>query len=362
MTQPFPSDLKALTSLRFIAALWVVVFHFLPYVGLNGGEFPLFDKGYLGVDFFFILSGFILAHVYRAPLMAGTYSHFAFLQRRVARIYPMHVTMLAFFVVLALAAPRLGLTMESAERYDFSKIPEQLLMVHAWWSPGSEFNYPSWSISAEFFAYICFPVVMLLSRRPWLMVIAGLVAVFGWYVLAYQLTGRVSTHQFDGALMRIMPEFLLGAGLREVMDRRRVWLAGHVWSLPAAAVLTITLACFAAPDWTILAGLILVVVCGAERARSERVGLLEHQANLYLGEISYALYMVHVAVGMAFFFAAEKLFGVQTTFTATAALLLVASLIASTLIAAAAERLIERPGRRLIASLGRRRSRVTARG
>ncbi len=352
--QPFPQDLKALTSLRFWAALWVVLFHFLPYAADWGPASSLLGKGYLGVDFFFVLSGFVLAHVYGAELKEGRYSHPRFLVKRIARIYPMHIATLAFFVVLALAAPIAGLVLDSAARYDFSKIPSQLLLVHAWIGTGEEFNYPSWSISAEFFAYLCFPLVMLLAGRPRLMMFAGLAAVFGWYFGAILVTGRQSTWLNDWQIMRIMPEFLLGAGLRQFMGIQRLPLLGHRHAVGAATLAVIVSALMDAPDWLMIALLIVLLAAAAERARSGATGLLETRASLYLGEISYALYMVHVAVGMVWFELTRRVLGPESVAGALGLGLVAGAVVLAILAAAAGEHLIERPGRRLITSLASR--------
>ena len=66
----YPQELKPLTSLRFIAAFWVLLYHFKDHLGLDLGRFGLVAHGYLGVDLFFILSGFILAHVYLGEVEA----------------------------------------------------------------------------------------------------------------------------------------------------------------------------------------------------------------------------------------------------------------------------------------------------
>ncbi len=350
----FPKDLKALTSLRFWAALWVVLFHFMPYAEGWGSAGALLGKGYLGVDFFFVLSGFVLAHVYGDELRAGAYRHSRFIVKRIARIYPMHIAMLAFFLALALAAPALGLILDSAERYDFTKIPQQLLLVHAWVGSGEEFNYPSWSISAEFFAYLCFPAVMLLANRPRLMAALGLVAVFGWYFGAILVTGRPSTWLNDWQIMRIMPEFLLGAGLRQLMGATRLPVLDHRHATSAVVVLVIALALAGAPDWLMITALIVLLAAAAERSRSGVSGILETKFSLYLGEISYALYMVHVAVGMVCFELAQRVVGPPAGAGAAGIALVAGAVVAATLAAAAAEHVIERPGRRLITALATR--------
>ncbi len=351
--QPLPQDLKPLTSLRFWAALWVVLFHYRAYAEGWCWASRLLGKGYLGVDFFFVLSGFVLAHVYGREFSAGTYRHSRFLVKRIARVYPMHIVMLAFFVVLALVAPAIGLVLDSAERYDFSQILAQVFLVHAWVSTGETFNYPSWSISAEFFAYLSFPVVMLLANRPRLMAGLGLAAVFGWYFGAILVTGRPSTWLNDWQIMRIMPEFLLGAGLRQLMAVTRVPVLDCWLATPVMAMLVIALALVDAPDWLMIAALVALLVAAAERARSGISGALEAPFSLYLGEISYALYMVHVAVGMVWFELASRVLGPAAGWPGVA--LVGFGVVLATLAAAAAEFLIERPGRRLITSLATRR-------
>ena len=347
--QPLPQDLKPLTSLRFWAALWVVLFHYRTYAEGWGWAYSLLGKGYLGVDFFFVLSGFILAHVYGREFSAGTYRHSRFIVKRIARVYPMHMVMLAFFVSLGLAAPAVGLVLDSAGRYDFLQIPAQLLLVHAWIGTGETFNYPSWSISAEFFAYLSFPVVMLLANRPRLMAGLGLAAVFGWYFGAILVTGKPSTWLNDWQIMRIMPEFLLGAGLRQLMAVTRIPILDRWLATPAMALGVVVLALIDAPDWVMIAALIALLAAAAERARSGISGALETPFSLYLGEISYALYMVHVAVGMVWFELAHRSLGPVTGWASIA--LILVGLILAILAAAAAEFLIERPGRRLVTSL-----------
>jgi len=96
---PYPKDLKSLAGLRAVAALLVVLFHFTDggraihnYFGINF----LIDAGYLGVDIFFVLSGFIIYHVYREQFeeRLSKRAWADFLRNRLARIYPVHMVTL----------------------------------------------------------------------------------------------------------------------------------------------------------------------------------------------------------------------------------------------------------------------------
>ena len=95
--------IRPLTSLRFFAAFWVVLFHYWP--ALSAAAAPMVvGKGYLGVELFFILSGFILCHVYRTEVEEGRFAYGGFLWARLARVYPLHLATLVGMGVLA-AAP-----------------------------------------------------------------------------------------------------------------------------------------------------------------------------------------------------------------------------------------------------------------
>src|SRR5579871_4886437 len=85
-----PANIKPLTALRFFAAAWVVLFHYWPNLTLAAPP-ALVAKGYLGVELFFVLSGFILCHVYLPPFEEGRFKYADFLWARLARIYPMHL-------------------------------------------------------------------------------------------------------------------------------------------------------------------------------------------------------------------------------------------------------------------------------
>jgi peptidoglycan/LPS O-acetylase OafA/YrhL len=98
-----------------------------------------------------------------------------------------------------------------------------------------------------------------------------------------------------------------------------------------------------------------LLVAAAERARSGAHGALETPFGLWLGEISYALYMVHLGVGMVFFEAAQRLFGEQPAFSVPHIALGILGVGAAIVTAALAERYVERPGRALIQSIRLRR-------
>lgn len=164
------SYLKNATALRGIAALLVVVFHSNETVSsfISTDTTFWFRKLYLMVDLFFVLSGFIMCYVYEDYFNNPLNSRKAreFLKARFARIYPLHFVTLAFCVSMTVTTIALGKydynsnVVKAIE--DFSIIPGQLLLLHsANIATIFTWNVPSWSISAEWFAYMLFPFLVV---------------------------------------------------------------------------------------------------------------------------------------------------------------------------------------------------------
>src|SRR5690242_12560766 len=99
--KPYPADIRSLTSLRFFAAMAIVLFHFTSLLPFDANAHTnFFLKCHLGVDFFFILSGFVLMHVYQDAFSNGIDASLPFYFRRLARIYPLHAATFLLCVVL----------------------------------------------------------------------------------------------------------------------------------------------------------------------------------------------------------------------------------------------------------------------
>ena len=154
-----------LDALRIVAAVAVVVLHYAEYTKDNAAAHFVFahvQHFNLFVDLFFVISGFVIARQYleKVDTPVGVKR---FLWRRVARIYPLHLLTLAFYLAIA-AVLQLGLARgENPARYPLSDIPAQLLMLHAVVGERLTFNFPSWSLSAEMVCYLLFP--LLAARR-----------------------------------------------------------------------------------------------------------------------------------------------------------------------------------------------------
>lgn len=301
----YPSDIRPLTSLRICAALWVLVYHFRLHLDLGLERLGLVAKGYLGVDLFFILSGFILSHVYLRLVETGSFNYRSFLWARLARVYPVHlVTLIATLMIWGVALV-LGARFDPMA-FDPWALPQQLLLIHAWGTtPTVQWNFPSWSISAEWFAYLSFPVAavasLALGRRPGRFVAACLVLFVVLFLLT-QSRGVLFTDMTAriGAL-RIVPAFLMGAALHRlgseldlspVVARLGVF-ASVIWVVATASLRT--------SDLLIWPGLAALIFFLAETAKVGRTGLMASGLLVYLGEISYAVYMTHLPIDIAYF-------------------------------------------------------------
>lgn len=291
------SRLEALTGLRALAALAVLMYHFhlTVFQALDLERFvPFIGHCYLGVDLFFLLSGFILAHVhgqdFARPRMRGACRFYAL---RLARIYPVHATMMLVFLVLVSLqgwlGPSLGIAISWPERYTPTSFFWHLALLEPF---RLRWNFPAWSVSAEWFAYLCFPLLAWrLARASRKECAAGLAVVLagfaGVYALAYD-------HSLDqNGLGRVAFEFVAGFLLYRVCRDMRPKVL-----LPAAAAVMLLGLLSAATSWGDFGGVLalgaLLAVAGSDATPLEP--LLAPPLMLWLGEISYSVYMAQAFV------------------------------------------------------------------
>jgi peptidoglycan/LPS O-acetylase OafA/YrhL len=292
------THIKPLTGMRFFAAMWVVLFHYWPKLAVDFT--PAFvTRGYLGVELFFVLSGFILCHVYLPSAERGDFKYKSFLWARIARVYPLHLATLLGVGALAIAATVAGFSIDKAI-LSWESLPANLLMVHAWGlAPEAGWNHPSWSISAEWFAYLTFPLfawgALALKSRPLLAVGLAAGGLAGLYAAFEQIAGFPLTQAtIHWGALRIVPCFALGCALhslwraRPLKDRTSA-LLGAAFSGAAALIA----AAAGGPDAVIVLALggLIYFLAGAAQAGSQLFG---HPVLVYLGEISYSVYMICV--------------------------------------------------------------------
>ena len=311
-------QIRALTGVRILAALWVVFFHIrgniasdLPW--LNSVIGPLIAHGELGVDLFFALSGYVLALNYTNKLGVGFNRHatLRFYWARLARVWPV------FFLTLLVAALWHGALMglglgDPVPPRDFSvsSFFQQALLVQLWTEGDFDrlmWNGPAWSVSAEAFAYLLFPLVALLLYRVGRAASSRSAIIISIVVMlpVSIFVGAFGSMYFDRAwMLRIVCGFLAGALMYEGTRR---------WELSATGVrraadgafgifVVVVVSCYVSdfagvghllpmisPIFVVLIGLLGL-------GRGHVVSLLSTKPFVIGGAASYSIYMVHMLV------------------------------------------------------------------
>lgn len=263
----------------------------------------LIHKGYLAVDLFFMLSGFVMTHVYHRAFSDSVTLHYrSFLLARIARIYPLHVLILLLFVATAVGSQwTAGATVRSIHDIPLrgsesvGAFVANLFMLQGLDAGTLSWNYPAWSISVEFIAYLLFPfalpAIWQASDRA---KVAIALFLFALMLLLAVLT-KGNFDQWDGpiTLLRCLPEFILGTLLYCAFRAAppSSWLNRDAAAFGIVAFIVLCLH-VDAPDLLItclFAALILAAVLNE--------GSFSKIANasplIWLGDISYSLYLVH---------------------------------------------------------------------
>ncbi len=298
--EPAPrAHLEALTGIRGLAAWLVVLYHIRFSLGtlLPGQAIAALGKGYLAVDLFFVLSGFVLWYNYGDRLRAGGWGEtLAFLWRRLARIWPLHLFILAGFVALALL---FALTGRDASDYPFAELPLHALLMQNWgFTRELAWNHPAWSISTELAAYLLFPLAVRLFRRDRLpvpaLIGAALLLLAAIHVL-FALNGETGLGAEISrlGLWRCLMEFTLGT------IACRLWTA---WRDRRYAAVPTGLACagilcagvaFSLPETAFVPAAFVTGILALALDRGVVARALGGKAIRYLGEISYSTYLAH---------------------------------------------------------------------
>jgi peptidoglycan/LPS O-acetylase OafA/YrhL len=297
-----PQRLRALDGLRGLSALLVCLFHF-PAAGPIA-ETALVRGGWLAVDFFFLLSGFVIAAGWGGRLN-GVADLPRFFILRLARIWPLHAAMLLLFLVVELVGAALGGggLMQRAPfgaGHGLGDWWRSLFLLGAFGlTDGEVWNVPAWSIAAEFWSWVIFGISWVWGgpQRVWLL--AGL-ALLSWALMHADGGGIART--FDGGFIRALCGFFAGALLQSVPHR--AWRSGRgaplfATAVEAAALLLVFAFIAAAPaSPTNLAAPLVFGLAVHVFARGDGLisRLLKTAPLQRLGLLSSALYLVHTFV------------------------------------------------------------------
>lgn len=294
-------EIRALTGVRAYAAIWVMALHLpfsqgvMPHVQLGA----IARHGAWGVDIFFILSGFILSLLYASRFQRGGFAgeYRRYLAARFARIYPLHLLTLAILAVYFV--PR---TLEGQffPGFGLRQLAQNLSLVHGWgYAERLNWNYPSWSISCEWFAYLLLAPALVLGLRRWQPASCLLLALALWtaLVLALHAIGTEVRHQTtEWGVPRILAEFTLGYALYRI--HAAVKLTPRTSDgLALAGSAGIVALCFmpALAEWWLApaAGALLL---GLAQTGPVGEAIFGNRLAVFWGERSYAIYMLHALV------------------------------------------------------------------
>ena len=289
------SEIKALTSMRGIFALWVLSYHLVVLSGshhVNPGGF--FGKGYLGVDFFFLLSGFVLAGAYGGEFGAwpSVRRYFGFLISRFGRIYPLHIAVTAVCVFVAW---RVG------HHHSPRQVITEAALVHRWpFVPGiyEAINGPAWSISCEILANIAFPffALLLLASYGFVASIFGLSALMGVAALGYENHGSLDLTLANTFSPTIRSFCEFAAGMLIFRWRRMTIDSDWIVAGFAGAVAVSILA--GLPDPITIAMMILLILTVAGNSHAVANCLGWRPLHL-LGELSFSIYLIQLPLIVA---------------------------------------------------------------
>ena len=319
---------EILDGLRGVAALMVVAFHLLETYSKGPSE-QIINHGYLAVDFFFVLSGFVIGYAYDDRW--GKMSIGTFFKRRLVRLHPMVVagTLIgaALFFFAGTAFPK---TLE-VEGWKFALcLVMGLLMIPCGmgldirgWGETNSFNGPNWSLTYEYIANILYAFIFRYLPKVALAVLCAVCAVFtldltlGWDIFdlfpngpQYNVIGgwSLTAQQIYVGFARLLYPFLCGLLISRILPSRRsesnpsgspIHLKGGFWWCALAIVVIFSVPCIGGRQclWDglyqavcILIVFPLLVLAGAGSVTTDAKSTAVCK---WMGEISYPLYITH---------------------------------------------------------------------
>ncbi len=296
-------EIKSLTGLRGVAALYVAIYHWFrsneDKIELLKFHFPVFIKhGYMSVDMFFILSGFVITLSSRKLFESGinTQNYLLFMKRRFTRVYPIYliITLIAFVLLLRL--------------HDVRSLLWNLALIQVFTQAQYVLD-PSWSLSAEWFAYLLFPFIFYLAYLYegvlWIIVcfilsfftLLFISSNFNIFLNSIQLLkdtyGPLDKYRGLASVLRCFSEYLIGISLFKVYSfyKEKYSILYHIATIPCVFLLLVLL--FVPNSDTFLVLLFAVLIISLSTDEGFIAKILSSKYIYILGEISYSLYLIH---------------------------------------------------------------------
>lgn len=298
---------EALDAFRGIAAIMVALFHF----SVNGylSKTNLLNNSWLFVDFFFVLSGFVISYGYINKIKNLDNLLF-FIKKRFIRIYPLHLFMLILFVPFAIINIFMGIDL--GNRFSFTYFLENLFLIQALGFASEEtWNIPAWSISAEFYTYILFALLLITTSNKireniFIYLIISLISL----LVLFNFSSMKDT--FHLALFRCTYSFFLGIIALLIYKKFNIkwyfeWiiLALILVFLSLHQIKSTSIYAFSSPILFFLA----IIIFSHEKGHISKI--LKNNIFQILGKLSFSIYLTHawfITVIKSLSVVCEKLF------------------------------------------------------
>lgn len=298
-------EIGPLTGLRGVAALYVVMFHYFHSIGYASHFATFVSHGYLAVDLFFCLSGFVMALSY-GHMFEGRGSSRAYIRLigcRIARIYPLYACATTAAAVLILCD---WLDFENGGGVSLSRTYLLNLAMVQVWGLASSVDVPAWSISAEWAAYLVFPLLLPLAIRSrpataWLTAAACMMVILSLPMLRIADGHQPSPHALLDIsrphlalpVLRCLAEFTLGMfAYRIAGTKAGELIASSRWAAPVALGVTFALLTMVDTDVAVVLMFTVCIITLTTESSLPARWLASYPAQI-AGRLSYSVYLVH---------------------------------------------------------------------
>ncbi|MGI4800439.1 MAG: acyltransferase family protein [Janthinobacterium lividum] len=294
-------EVRSLTGLRGVAATWVALYHIHWQEVFTGQAWPILRHGYLAVDVFFVLSGFVMMMTYSRPGHSNwtTGKFLDFLVRRIGRVWPAYILVTLSLCLL------MGFRVLKGPVPSLNEFVVNFTLTESWFQMRS-IDEPAWSVSAEFAAYILFPFASFLVGRSSAFISAfisiilialdlSLPTLQAW-VMVHPITSNgifdISSRETMVPVARCLIEFALGNVLFGVANQKIMDVSRSNWvAVPVMLIIIFTL-CVSDLDYLFIIFIPVLIIVTAASGRA--VSLVFSNPAVYLvGCWSYSLYLIH---------------------------------------------------------------------
>jgi peptidoglycan/LPS O-acetylase OafA/YrhL len=305
-TKPFFGGLE---SLRGVAAL-IVVLHHTQYT-VSSVLSPFFRNGYLMVDLFFVLSGFVIYHNYSQKI-GSIRDILKFMFLRFGRLYPLHLFMLLVFLGVEIGEyireSRFGISPHETPAFTLNNMPSliaNLLLAQSFFpSTNKTFNPPSWSIGTEFYTYLVFAFLALIFFRKSKFAFASFVVV-SMAILLLSLWAGAGPSSDAGlsadaglSFLRCILGFFVGTLAYQAYVNYHPhlarWSEAVVWGVAIFLFIFFILHSHSVSDFIVFPVLALLIASVAAAPSGGLMSKMLNSAPLrWVGAVSYSIYMTH---------------------------------------------------------------------